>query len=80
VAKPDLNKATQQDEFHVDLAKVLEAFVDADEVQEGDKWGFVDGGEHLVIVRRRTTITDHKALRRAAEEALKAEGTEETEE
>jgi hypothetical protein len=74
MAKPDVNKASQQDEFHVDMSTVLEAFVDADEVQEDDKWSFVDGGDHLIIVRRRTTITDLKQKRAEQAQALAAIG------
>ena len=72
MSKPDVNKMSQQDEFHVDLSKVLEAFVDADEVQEGDRWGFVDGGEQLIIVRKRTVITDFKKQREQAAKDAKA--------
>jgi hypothetical protein len=83
MAKPDINKTSQQDEFHVELSKVLEALVDADEVQEGDKWSFVDGGGQLIIVRKREVITDLKRKRAEAAEALALIGVktdEETEE
>lgn len=87
MAKPDINKASQQDEFHVSMGQVLEAFVDADQIQEDDRWGFVDGGDHLIIVRKRTIVTDLKRKRFEEAEALAAIGivlpageTEETEE
>jgi len=56
--KRRLTKSTQQDEFHVKTSRVLKELLDPEEVQEGDRWGFVDAGSSgLVIVRYRETIT-----------------------
>ena len=75
MAKPDINKQTEQVEFHIPLQEVLLAHIDEDERQEGDSWSFVDGGNHLIILRRREIIEDFRpakeAARKAKEEAEK---------
>ena len=71
--KPDIHKSSEQLEFYIELSKIL-ALIDPDEIQDGDKWSYVDGGSGvLVLVRKRETITNLKAEREAAAAALEAE-------
>ena len=50
------NKRT---EFPVPTARVLTELLDNDQVEEGDRWLFVDGGpDGLIICRDRVTQTN----------------------
>lgn len=51
---------TQQDDFYVTTEVALAKLMDPTEIAEGDLWSFVNnGGEGLVIVRRRVTTTEY---------------------
>lgn len=51
-----LSVQTEQSEFRIKTRKVLTALLDDADVQEGDCWSFVDGGnDGLIIVRKRST-------------------------